>query len=155
VQLDNGQRLLYTGLALCIGARLRTLSLPGAEPDGVLGLKTIDEALRIAAVFRACRAAGMPLVVIGLEVAASATKHGLKVTALEGLSRLMSRVVAPMCRMQPNACTRRMAWICTTMCKSRNYLAAAAGYALCGWPMVASFQPVAWPWVWASSPMIS
>ena len=100
VHLENGQRLPYAGLALCTGASLRSLPLPGAALDGVYGLKTIDEAQRIAAAFRVCQAAGSPVVVIGggfigLEVAASATKHGLKATVLEGLSRLMSRVVAP------------------------------------------------------------
>ncbi len=48
----------------------------------------------------AARRQGAPFIVIGggfigLEVAATARKLGLQVTVLEGLSRLMSRVVAP------------------------------------------------------------
>jgi 3-phenylpropionate/trans-cinnamate dioxygenase ferredoxin reductase component len=100
VHLDNGQQLPFAGLALCTGAKLRALPLPGAELAGVFGLKTIDDAQRIATALDACATAGDPVVIIGggfigLEVAASACKRGLKVTVLEGLSRLMSRVVAP------------------------------------------------------------
>jgi 3-phenylpropionate/trans-cinnamate dioxygenase ferredoxin reductase subunit len=79
---------------------LRTLTIPGASLSGVLGLKTVDDALALAAALDDCMARTQPLVVIGggfigLEVAASARKRGLTVTVLEGLSRLMSRVVAP------------------------------------------------------------
>jgi 3-phenylpropionate/trans-cinnamate dioxygenase ferredoxin reductase component len=100
VHLDNGQQLPFAGLALCTGAKLRALPLPGAELMGVFGLKTIDDAQRIANALDACAAAGDPVVIIGggfigLEVAASACKRGLKVTVLEGLTRLMSRVIAP------------------------------------------------------------
>jgi 3-phenylpropionate/trans-cinnamate dioxygenase ferredoxin reductase subunit len=100
VQLADGQRLAYGGLALCTGAWLRRLPLPGADLKGVYGLKTIDDAQAIAAALDECVAGALPVVVIGggfigLEVAASARKRGLTVTVLEGLSRLMSRVVAP------------------------------------------------------------
>jgi 3-phenylpropionate/trans-cinnamate dioxygenase ferredoxin reductase component len=100
VQLDNDQQLPFAGLALCTGAKLRALPLPGAELQGVFGLKTLDDAQRIATALDDCAAAGKPVVIIGggfigLEVAASACKRGLKVTVLEGLTRLMSRVVAP------------------------------------------------------------
>ena len=100
LQLHNGERLSYEGLALCTGAQLRKLPLPGADLAGVFGLKTIDDARRIATALDACVQSGSPVVIIGggfigLEVAASASKRGLKVTVLEGLGRLMSRVVAP------------------------------------------------------------
>lgn len=100
VQLGNGERLAYRGLALCTGARLRRLSLPGAELGGVLGLKTADDALALSAALDVCALEHKPLVVIGggfigLEVAATARKRGVEVTVLEGLGRLMSRVVAP------------------------------------------------------------
>lgn len=100
VQLADGSRLPYDGLALCTGAALRRLPLPGADLAGVFGLKTIDEALAIAAAMDDCLARDLPLVVvgggfIGLEVAATASKRGLRATVLEGLDRLMSRVVAP------------------------------------------------------------
>ena len=100
VQLQDGTRLDYQGLALCTGARLRRLPLPGAELANVLGLKTVDDALALSAALDACLLEGRPLVVIGggfigLEVAATARKRGVEVTVLESLGRLMSRVVAP------------------------------------------------------------
>ena len=72
----------------------------GGELGGVLGLRSLEDAGAIAAGLENCRALGLPLVVIGggfigLEVAAAARKRGVAVTVLEGLSRLMSRVVAP------------------------------------------------------------
>lgn len=100
VQLQNGERVAYRGLALCTGARLRRLPLPGMELGSVLGLKTVDDALALSAALDICQLEGKPLVVIGggfigLEVAATARKRGVEVTVLEGLGRLMSRVVAP------------------------------------------------------------
>jgi 3-phenylpropionate/trans-cinnamate dioxygenase ferredoxin reductase subunit len=100
LQLADGKSLSYAGLALCTGARLRTLSVPGSDLDGVFGLKTIDDAQALSAALDECMTHSLPVVVIGggfigLEVAASARKRGLEVTVLEGLNRLMSRVVAP------------------------------------------------------------
>ena len=100
VVLADGRRVSYGGLALTTGARLRTLPLPGVELAGVFGLRTIDDALSIGAALDHCLSAAVPLVVIGggfigLEIAATARKRGIEVTVLEGLGRLMSRVVAP------------------------------------------------------------
>jgi 3-phenylpropionate/trans-cinnamate dioxygenase ferredoxin reductase component len=74
--------------------------LPGPPLRGVFGVRTLDDAQALAAAFETCVASGAPLVVIGggfigLEVAATARKRGLEVIVLEGLGRLMSRVVAP------------------------------------------------------------
>jgi len=98
--LADQRRVPYAGLALCTGARLRTLPLEGAQLRGVLGLRTLEDALHIGAALDHCASSGTPLVVIGggfigLEIAATASKRGIAVTVLEGLSRLMSRVVAP------------------------------------------------------------
>jgi 3-phenylpropionate/trans-cinnamate dioxygenase ferredoxin reductase subunit len=100
VALDDGSTVRYSGLAFATGARLRTLPVPGAGLANVLGLRSVDEARAIATALDACAAAGESLVVvgggfIGLEVAAAARKRGVPVTVLEGLPRLMSRVVAP------------------------------------------------------------
>jgi 3-phenylpropionate/trans-cinnamate dioxygenase ferredoxin reductase component len=100
VHCADGQRIPYGGLALATGARLRTLPVPGVGLRGVHVLRTIDDAQHIAASFDRCAGQGAPFMVIGggfigLEVAATARKFGLQVTVLEGLSRLMSRVVAP------------------------------------------------------------
>ena len=99
-RLADGRELGWRGLALCTGARLRPLPVPGTDLAGVYGLKTVDDAQHLAAALDDCVARQAPVVVIGggfigLEVAASARKRGLTVTVLEGLSRLMSRVVAP------------------------------------------------------------
>jgi 3-phenylpropionate/trans-cinnamate dioxygenase ferredoxin reductase component len=100
VQCADGRQFPYGGLALATGARLRHLSVPGTGWRGVLGLRTLEDATHIAAALDACAATQSPLVVIGggfigLEVAAAARKRGVAVTVLEGLERLMSRVVAP------------------------------------------------------------
>ena len=100
VVLADGARLPYSGLALCTGVRLRELPLPGAQLRGVFGLRTIHDAQQIGDYLDRCATRNERVVVIGggfigLEVAATATKRGLKVTVLEGLGRLMSRVVAP------------------------------------------------------------
>lgn len=100
VLLADQRRLPYAGLALATGAQLRSLPLAGAQLRGVLGLRTLDDALAIGAALDRCLSEGTPLVVIGggfigLEIAATASKRGIAVTVLEGLSRLMSRVVAP------------------------------------------------------------
>lgn len=96
----DGQRIPYAGLALATGARVRTLAVPGIGLGGVHALRTIDDAQHILASLDRCVDRGAPLIVIGggfigLELAATARKLGLQVTVLEGLSRLMSRVVAP------------------------------------------------------------
>lgn len=100
VHCADGRSFPYGGLALATGARMRTLAVPGVELSGVHGLRTIDDAERIATALERCAARAVPVVVIGggfigLEVAAAARKQGLEVTVLEGLERLMSRVVAP------------------------------------------------------------
>ena len=97
VTLDDGTTLAYDGLALCTGARLRPLPLPGADWQGVHGLRSLDDAKAIAA---ALETAQSVVVIgggfIGLEVAAVARKKGKQVTVLEAADRLMARVVPPL-----------------------------------------------------------
>jgi 3-phenylpropionate/trans-cinnamate dioxygenase ferredoxin reductase subunit len=98
VHLSDGRTLRYAQLAITTGAKVRLLSGPALR--GVFGVRTLDDAQQLAAAFEACVARAAPLVVIGggfigLEVAATARKRGLEVIVLEGLGRLMSRVVAP------------------------------------------------------------
>jgi 3-phenylpropionate/trans-cinnamate dioxygenase ferredoxin reductase subunit len=100
VHCADGQKISYGGLALATGARVRTVPVPGLGLRGVHVLRTIDDAQQIGASIDRCAAGGAPVVVIGggfigLELAATSRKLGLEVTVLEGLSRLMSRVVAP------------------------------------------------------------
>ena len=100
-QLAGGETLAYAGLVLATGARPRPLALPGAEAPNVHALRTLADAQRLLADLQACRAQGLPLVVvgggfIGLEVAATARKLGLAVTVLEAAPRLLGRVLAPL-----------------------------------------------------------
>ncbi len=94
--LGNGDRVPYDHLVIATGSQVRRLDIPGHGLRGVNYLRTVDDVLRIRESF----SAGKRLVVIGggyigLEVAAVAVTHGLDVTVLEVLDRVMSRVVAP------------------------------------------------------------
>jgi 3-phenylpropionate/trans-cinnamate dioxygenase ferredoxin reductase subunit len=96
LRLSDRDELGYDGLLLCLGSRVRRLSVPGSELAGVHYLRTLDDVDRIRAEF----APGRRLVVIGagyigLEAAATARTLGLQVTVLEMAERPMSRVVAP------------------------------------------------------------
>ena len=99
----NGKRLLteagaisYDKLVLATGGRARELNLPGAHRPNVFSLRTIVDVNRIR---QRCVVGRRAVIVgggfIGLEVAAVATKLGLKVTVLEGLPRVLARVTAP------------------------------------------------------------
>ena len=101
VTLSDGSTLAYDGLALATGAAPRALSVPGADADGVLALRTRDDASAIVSHLENCAEKGLPVVVIGggfigLEVAATARKRGLVVTVLEAAPRLLGRVLAPL-----------------------------------------------------------
>ena len=100
VVLADGSTLGYDGLALATGALPRKLSLPGADAQGVLALRTRDDASTIEHHLQMCAGKNLPVVVIGggfigLEVAATARKRGLEVTVLEAAPRLLGRVLAP------------------------------------------------------------
>lgn len=95
VTLDTGEQIAYTKLALCTGARVRQLALPGAELQGVHYLRTIDD---VNAIRQSAENAKRAVIIgggyIGLETAASLTKLGIKVTVLETESRLLKRVAS-------------------------------------------------------------
>jgi 3-phenylpropionate/trans-cinnamate dioxygenase ferredoxin reductase component len=96
VRLASARALPYEKLVLATGARNRLLTLPGAELDGVLYLRSLTEASALKERIELAR----QIVVIGggfigLEVAAVASALGKQVTVLEMLPRLMSRAVAP------------------------------------------------------------
>ncbi|KDE12243.1 NAD(P)/FAD-dependent oxidoreductase [Rhodococcus aetherivorans] len=83
----------FDRLVLATGARPRQLSLPGIDSDGVLELRSLDDAVRLAE-----RVAAGPMVVvgggfIGLEVAATVRTLGGVVTVVESGPALMGRAV--------------------------------------------------------------
>jgi 3-phenylpropionate/trans-cinnamate dioxygenase ferredoxin reductase subunit len=94
VLLDDGERLHYDRLLLATGAEPRRLPIPGAELDGVLYLRTVEDSDAL----RARLARGGALVVvgagwIGCEVAASARQAGLDVTVIDPLAVPLERVL--------------------------------------------------------------
>jgi 3-phenylpropionate/trans-cinnamate dioxygenase ferredoxin reductase subunit len=96
VTLATGNHVPYNQLVLATGARNRLLPVKGAGLDGVLYLRSLDEAITL----KTRLTTAQEIVVIGggfvgLELAAVACTLGKSVTVLEALPRLMSRVVAP------------------------------------------------------------
>ena len=96
VSLDDGELINYRHLILATGTRARKLSVDGAEHKSIhylrskcdvdnikAGLKTESKLLIVGAGY------------IGLEVAASAVKQGIKVTVLETMARVLARVTSP------------------------------------------------------------
>ena len=96
VRMASDAERPYDSLVLAVGARNRQLPVDGAELDGVLYLRTIDEARAVKD--RIGRAQSIVVIgggFIGLELAASARSLGKTVAVLEAQPRLMPRVVAP------------------------------------------------------------
>ena len=94
-RLSTGETLPYDKLVLATGSRVREVALPGHSLDGVHYLRTIGDVDRIREQFRP----GASLVIIGagyigLEVAAVAVTHGLKVTVVELAGEVLARVEA-------------------------------------------------------------
>ena len=96
ITLTNGETLSYDKLALCTGARVRKLAIPGSELKGVHYLRTLADAQAIQA---EVKPGGRAVIVgggyIGLETAASLRKLGMEVTVLEMMHRVLERVTAP------------------------------------------------------------
>ncbi|HEY6131446.1 MAG TPA: FAD-dependent oxidoreductase [Halioglobus sp.] len=96
ITLHDGGSIPYTKLAITTGARVRKLSLPGHELEGVFYLRDLNDVNLV----RGYIGAGKSAVIIGggyigLETAASMRKLGMKVTVLEALPRILQRVTAP------------------------------------------------------------
>ncbi|KJS53567.1 pyridine nucleotide-disulfide oxidoreductase [Streptomyces rubellomurinus subsp. indigoferus] len=95
---DDGE-VAYSKLLLTTGSVPRQLPVPGADQDGVLYLRRVEDSERIKAVLRpGARIAVIGAGWIGLEVAAAARSAGAHVTVLEAaelpLLRVLGREVA-------------------------------------------------------------
>lgn len=96
VTLSDGSKHAYSHLVIATGSAVRKLGLPGSNLPGIFYLRDIKDVQAIQSHFRS----GARLVIvgagyIGLEVAAVAVKHGIHVTVLEMMDRVMARVAAP------------------------------------------------------------
>ncbi len=96
LELATGGTLPFDRLVLATGSRPRTLPLPGAELAGVLSLRSLGDARLIRDLIATAR----EVVVlgggfIGLEIAATLTAAGGRVTVIEAAWRLLGRAVAP------------------------------------------------------------
>ncbi|MGV6806858.1 MAG: NAD(P)/FAD-dependent oxidoreductase [bacterium] len=93
VTLHDGGTVPYTKLALTTGAKVRKLSIPGAELEGVHYLRDMGDVHQIKHFI----GEGKSAVIIGggyigLETAASLRKLGMDVTILEAMPRVLERV---------------------------------------------------------------
>ncbi|MGY0541469.1 NAD(P)/FAD-dependent oxidoreductase [Nocardioides sp. YJ-D4] len=96
VRSADGTVTAYDWLVLATGAAPRTLPVPGAALDGVLSLRTLDDARQL----RTAITPGADLAIVGggyvgLEVAAVARGAGMAVTIIEKEDRLLARVASP------------------------------------------------------------
>lgn len=93
-----GVRLHFDGLGIATGSTPRTLRCPGARLDGVVSLRTVEDAVELRA--RLVRPGSRVVVVgagfIGCEVAASCRALGAEVTLVEAADRMMSRSLGPL-----------------------------------------------------------
>lgn len=96
VTLSDGSQLQYDDLILATGARVRQIPVPGADLDGVVYLKTLDDVNDIQQrLENVNRVAVIGAGFIGLEFAAVARSLGKQVTVIEAMDRVMARVVSP------------------------------------------------------------
>jgi 3-phenylpropionate/trans-cinnamate dioxygenase ferredoxin reductase subunit len=96
VVLAGGERIDADRVLLATGGEPRRIPVPGADLDGVLLLRTVENSNAIRATFDT----GGRLVVIGggwigCEVAASARQKGMDVTLVEALELPLLRVLGP------------------------------------------------------------
>jgi len=99
IVLNDGSRLGYSRLLLTTGSSPRRVPIPGADLEGVMYLREVQDSDRIRAAFeRASRVAVIGAGWIGLETAAAARTAGDEVTVLEmaelPLLRVLGREVA-------------------------------------------------------------
>lgn len=96
VRLSSGQFLKYDVLILATGSSARSLDCLPADHPRILHLRTMNDALRLRNALDKVRdVAIIGGGVIGLEVAASASKLGKRLTVVEAAPMVMARSAAP------------------------------------------------------------
>ncbi len=94
VMLADGGRVEYSKLLLATGSSPRPLTVPGADQDGVLYLRSVQDSDRMRAAFgEASRVTVIGGGWIGLEAAAAARTAGAEVTVLEAAELPLLRVL--------------------------------------------------------------
>ena len=91
----NGEVWEYTHLVLATGGRPNVLDIPGRDLDGVMTLRTLEDATRLRR--RLATARSVAVVgggFIGLEIASAAAAQGREVTVVETADRLLARSVS-------------------------------------------------------------
>jgi 3-phenylpropionate/trans-cinnamate dioxygenase ferredoxin reductase subunit len=91
-ELQGGDRFAFGQLLIAAGSRARQLTVPGHTRDGIVYLRTLDDAVNLKP---RLEAANEVVIIgsgsIGLEVAATAAKAGKKVVLIEAASRRRCR----------------------------------------------------------------
>jgi 3-phenylpropionate/trans-cinnamate dioxygenase ferredoxin reductase component len=96
VLLEDGGRVRFDRLLLATGVRNRALDVPGADLEGVFGLRTLPEAERLrSAAATARKAVVVGAGFIGCEVASSFRQMGIDVTVVEFFETPLYRVIGP------------------------------------------------------------
>jgi 3-phenylpropionate/trans-cinnamate dioxygenase ferredoxin reductase component len=94
VELEDRRHVPFDALLIATGGRNRRVSIPGADHEGIYGLRTVQDADRI----RKEIVAGRRVVVVGMgfigsEVAASLRQKGLDVVAIDPSKTPLFRVL--------------------------------------------------------------
>ena len=96
IELNDGEIISYDKLALCTGSRVRKISIPGVELEGVHYLRDIQDVEGMkSGVVKGKHALIVGGGYIGLETASALRKLGMYVTVLEMAPRILQRVAAP------------------------------------------------------------
>ncbi|HVY88504.1 MAG TPA: FAD-dependent oxidoreductase [Hyphomonadaceae bacterium] len=96
VDLAHGGAVSFDKLVIATGARPRRLPIAGALLPGVCELRTLADVDKLKALARpGARIAVIGAGYIGLEAAAVASQLGLKVTVIEAMPQVLSRVAGP------------------------------------------------------------
>jgi 3-phenylpropionate/trans-cinnamate dioxygenase ferredoxin reductase subunit len=96
IRLEGDEIISYDRVLIATGGRKRQLTFPGADLEGVLDLRTVEDSERIQAAARSGRrAVVIGLGFIGCEVAASLRMLGLEVTAIDPGPVPLARVLGP------------------------------------------------------------
>jgi 3-phenylpropionate/trans-cinnamate dioxygenase ferredoxin reductase subunit len=94
--LESGEELQFSKLALCTGARVKKVSLPGSDLKGIHYLRNIADVQGLQGdIGQGKRVVIIGGGYIGLEAASAMRKLGMHATVLERSSRILQRVSAP------------------------------------------------------------